>query len=396
MSAVVSEIESDDQRAATRGTLLAAVERVRPILEAHADEAERERTLPEPAWRALHDEGLFVLKAPRELGGHEADPLTQLEVLEAVSRIDTSAGWSLMIGAGTLALTMPWVSDAGLPALMRAGRLPRTAGAAMPGGSATPVAGGYRVTGRWAFASGCQHAEWLLGGAVIAGSDPPQLRLMLFPIEDVVLLDTWHVGGLKGTGSGDFAVTDAFVPEELSIDVLAWRQQRGGPLYRIRSAGLVAMEHGAFAIGAARRALEEMRDLARSRRRGFTQQGVADRSVFQFDLGYCEQALNAARANVVDAYRRAWTYVLESEKNTAPPEVEIELRAAAVYATDVAVEITRRMFRHAGARALYSGNVIERCQRDMQAASQHYVMNQGTYELRGQALLGVQGLISMS
>src|SRR5215472_1535374 len=125
MSTVASMIERDDQRTATREALLAAVERVRPILEANADEAERLRTLPEPAWRALHDEGLFVLKAPRGLGGFEADPLTQIEVYEAVSRIDTSAGWTLMIGTGALTLTMPWVSESGLKVLMSGGRLPR-------------------------------------------------------------------------------------------------------------------------------------------------------------------------------------------------------------------------------------------------------------------------------
>ena len=127
------------------------------------------------------------------------------------------------------------------------------------------------------------------------------------------------------------------------------------------------------------------------KRRGLTQQGVAGRSVFQFDLGYCDQALNAARANLVDAYRRAWDLVLETA-DAAPPEVEIELRSAAVYATDVAVDVTRRMFRHAGGHALYSGNVIERCMRDMQAASQHVAVSQISYELRGKALLGFQGL----
>jgi alkylation response protein AidB-like acyl-CoA dehydrogenase len=384
-------VENDLQRAAVRERLLASVERVRPILEDNAEAAERLRTLPEPSWRALDEEGLFTLKAPAELGGSEADPLTQIDVYEAVSRIDTSAGWSLMIGAGSLALTVPWVAEGGLHKLMSSGRLPRMVGVAMPGGHAVPVAGGYRVTGRWPFASGCQHAEWIFGAAVIAGSDPPRVQAMLFPIEDVTLLDTWHVGGLKGTGSGDFTVQDAFVPDEMSFALLDAVQLRGGPLYRLGTIGLLATEHGAFALGTARRALEEMRDLARTKRRGLTQQGVAGRSLFQFDLGYCEQALNAARANLVDAYRRAWQRVLETGE-TSPPEVQIELRGAAVFATDVAVDVTRRMFRHAGARALYSGNVIERCCRDMQAASQHYVMSQSSYELRGQALLGFEGL----
>jgi alkylation response protein AidB-like acyl-CoA dehydrogenase len=137
-----------------------------------------------------------------------------------------------------------------------------------------------------------------------------------------------------------------------------------------------------------------MRDLARSKRRGPSQQGVADRSVFQFDLGFSEQALNAARANLVDAYRRAWDFVVETGCNS-PPEVEIQLRSAAVYATDIAIEVTRRMFRHAGAHAVYRGNVIERCMRDVQAASQHFMVSQTSYELGGQALLGFQGLRSV-
>jgi alkylation response protein AidB-like acyl-CoA dehydrogenase len=217
--------------------------------------------------------------------------------------------------------------------------------------------------------------------------------MVLFPIEDVTLIDTWHVGGLKGTGSGDFSVKDVFVPEQLVFNNRI--QRRGGPLYLLRGAGLVSAEHGAFALGAARRALEEMRDLAISKRRGFTQQGVACRSVFQFDLGFCEQSLNAARANLLDTYRRAWQLVLKTG-DAAPPEVEIELRSAAVYATDIAVEVTRRMFRHAGAHALYSGNAIERCMRDLQAASQHFLMSQSSYELQGQALLGVEGLRSVN
>jgi alkylation response protein AidB-like acyl-CoA dehydrogenase len=390
----ITVIESNVERVATRESLLAAIERIRPVLEANADDAERQRTLPEPAWRALHDEGMFVLKAPKDLGGLEADPLTQIDVFEAVSRIDTSAGWTLMIGAGSLALTVPWISDSGLQVVMSGGRLPRMAGVAIPGGQAIPVAGGFRVTGRWPFASGCQHAEWLAGAAVVAGTDPPRLLFMLFPASDVILIDSWHVGGLKGTGSGDFLVNDVFVPEDLAFSPRDGVQRRGGLLYHIRGAGLVATEHGGFALGAARRALEEMRELAKSKRRGLTQQGVAGRGVFQFDLGYCEQALNAARAHLFDAYRRAWDLVSDTG-DTTPPEVEIELRSAAVYATDIAVEVTRRMFRHAGAHALYTGNVIERCMRDVQAASQHFLISQSSYELRGQALLGFEGLRSL-
>ena len=143
-----------------RQALLAAVEGVRDILVAGADEAEANATLPPATAQALDDAGLFAMKLPAILGGAEADLVTQLEILEAVSYIDTSAGWCLLIGASAVAGLGAFLADEVLAQVFGGRHVPRVAGTFMPGGQAVPVDGGYRVSGRWAFASGIRHAQW--------------------------------------------------------------------------------------------------------------------------------------------------------------------------------------------------------------------------------------------
>ena len=131
-------------------------------------------TLPEPAWRALHDAGLFRLKSPRELGGFEADPITQIEVIERLAYIDTSAGWCMFVGSGTFSLMAAWMADEGIADfLVDGGGLARTAGGVAANGRAERVEGGYRLTGRWPFASGSEHAEWLGGLAYVGRAIHP-------------------------------------------------------------------------------------------------------------------------------------------------------------------------------------------------------------------------------
>ncbi len=139
---------------AKRRILMDAVESVRPTLEANAQAAEESATLPQASVDALYDSGLLRLKLPHTLGGAEADPITQLDVLEAVSRIDPAAGWCLMIGAASVGSLGAFLPDDAIDELFAGGNPPRTAGAFAPYGTAIPVDGGYRVTGRWPFGSG--------------------------------------------------------------------------------------------------------------------------------------------------------------------------------------------------------------------------------------------------
>jgi indole-3-acetate monooxygenase len=373
-----------------RQVLLAAVECVRHTLVAGADEAEASATLPPTTVQALDDAGLFALKLPAVLGGAEADLVTQLEILEAVSYIDTSAGWCLLIGASAVAGLGAFLANEALPQVFGGRQVPRAAGAFMPSGQAIPVDGGYRVSGRWAFASGIRHAQWVTATAhvVRAGATAPELRRVVMPVTAVQIHDNWQVMGLQGTGSCDFSVTDLFVPEHFSWDAQQARPQRGGPLYRLGMPAFVTNEHVAFALGVGRRALDTLLDLAQSKQRGYGQRStLAARPAVHRVLGESDLRLRAARTLAIESYEKAWTTVCAGQR--LPPRLQAELRSIATFATDVAVEVTTQAFRYSGGTALYSTHVLQRCLRDINAAAQHLMVSETAHENYGQCLLGL-------
>jgi alkylation response protein AidB-like acyl-CoA dehydrogenase len=284
--------------------------------------------------------------------------------------------------------------EEGLADFMVDGRLPRTTAGVAVTGTAVPVQGGYRVTARWPFGSGGLHAEILGGNVRVAGTDPPRVIGVHFPTEQATIHDNWDVTSLKGTGSGDVEVADLFVPAAMTYDTFG-PPARGGALYAIGLPGLVANEHGAFVLGAARRAIDETAALAKSKTRGYVvPQGVAAREVFQADLGRADIAVRAARAHLDRVNGEAWQAALDGR----PIDVamQTELRCAAVHATDTALEVARRMFRYAGAKSLFAGNVIDRCLRDITAAAQHGMVNETSWEARGRVLLGFEDVAPIS
>jgi len=382
-----------ESRAATRAALLEAVESVRDVVARHAEEAERARTLPLPVVEALRDSGLLALKLPRVLGGAEADPVMQMDVIEALTTIDASAGWCLMIGASAIGLPGAFLSDAGVARMFAGPRRPTGAGAIMPTGTAERAPGGHHLTGRWAFASGVRHAEWMSATARVNGTDG--LRRFVFPVAEAVVHDTWHVVGLSGTGSCDVSVTDCFVPEELSWDAVRARPQRGGPLYALGLPAAVANEHVAFAIGVARRALAEFTGEAGKRARGFRSPGgLAAQPGIQRLVAECDLRLRAARALAVELNEAAWGQA--SAGRELDGTTQAELRAVATLATDVALDVVQRVFRAAGGSALYLHGALQRCLRDLTAGAQHLMVSDRAYEALGQFQLGIAGADPMA
>ena len=213
-----------------RQVLLHAVAEVREVLEAGADQSEREGTLPQDSVDALYQSGLLALKLPAELGGAEADPVTQLEVIEGLARIDSSAAWCTMIGATSVGSWGAFLSDEAIERLFAGGRPPKGAGVFLPAGVAVPKGGGYVVNGRWPFASGIRHSEWVSGGVRVArdGVETGERLRVIFPTSDVKIHDNWQVSGLRGTGSNDFSVIDLFVPKEFSWDPMHTPAKRAG------------------------------------------------------------------------------------------------------------------------------------------------------------------------
>lgn len=372
-----------------RRVLLDAVDSVRATLEAGAAKSEETATLPAASVDALYESGLLRLKMPRALGGAEADPITQLDVLEAVSRIDPASGWCLMIGAASLGSLAAFLPDDAIEEIFVGGQPPKVAGAFAPYGVATPVKGGYRITGRWPFGSGVRHAEWISAGARVAGdgAGPRQLRVAM-PRQHVKIHDNWQVMGLRGTGSCDFSVEDLFLPERFSWDVSRTEPTRGGALYRLGRPGFVTNEHSAFALGVGRRALDAFADVAIGKTRGYNSTNLlANRSVVQRTLGECDMRLRAARALNVEILGEAWDAVCAGH----PPEppLQAQMRAIATHTTEVASDVTSQAFRYGGGAALFTTSILQQCLRDIHAAAQHQMVSDTAYENHGQFLLGL-------
>jgi alkylation response protein AidB-like acyl-CoA dehydrogenase len=374
----------------SRDELLATVARVRPQVERASLESETLRTLPPSSVDALTASGLLRIKLPAALGGHEADLLTQYEVLEAMAYADAAAGWCLMIGASAIALLGAYLPDAGLSDVFPSGRVPRAAVVVAPVGAANRQDGGYHLSGRWSFASGVHHADWLCVGAYVPegpGGEPFH-RLFALPIDQARVHDNWDTLGLRGTGSSDVSVEGVWVPLEHTFEPFSGQPERGGPLYRLGMPAFVAYEHAAFAIGVARRALDTIVELAPSRKRGQPPAPLVERETFQRDLGELDLRLRAARALVLDLNRDAWQSVLAGGKPDS--RLQTELRSAVTFATDVAIDVVTQAYRYAGGTTVYRPNFLERALRDLNTASQHFMVSNAAYEQHGRAMLGLQ------
>ena len=388
MAMKLTEFPTD--RSEKRRVLMQAVEEVRPVLEAAAPEGEETGTLPRASADALYESGLFRLKLPHVLGGAEADLVTQLDVLEAVSEIEPSAGWCLMIGAASLGGVGAFLEDDAIEEIFAGGRPPRTAGVFAPFGAAVPADGGYLVSGRWPFASGIRHSQWISAGARVMTAEagyPAQVRVTV-PTSDVKIHDNWHVMGLRGTGSCDFSVDNLFVPKSFAYDVSLTEPLRGGPMYRLGRPAFVTNEHSAFALGVARRALDAITTVGQSKTRGYvTVNPLAQRAAFQRMLSECELKLRAARALNVEILEHAWQVVCDGQ--TPPPGLQAEMRSCATYSTDVSLDVATQAFRFAGGAALFDSSILQRCLRDLNAGAQHQMVSDAAYENHGQFLLGL-------
>ena len=373
-----------------RQALLEAVEGLRNVLETGADEAELSGTLPASTVNAIYESGLFSFKTPSILGGAEADAMTQLDVIEAASRIDPAAGWCLMIGAGTLSNIGAFASDEAIGAIFLDGKPPKAAGVAAPSGEAIVVEGGYRVSGRWSFASGIRNSEWVAGGAVVKNQkeDASQQIRLVVPTVQVEIHDNWQVIGLKGTGSCDYSITDVFVPDRFTWPGAEPEPRRGGANFRLGRPGMQTTGHCGFALGVGRRALDAVTELAQTKRRGYrgTMSLIADRGSFQRFLGESELRLRAARALVLETIEEAWDFA--SQGVTPPLPLQARMRASATYSTEEAADITSQAFRFGGGTAMYNSNVLQKCLRDINAAAQHNMVSDRTYENVGQFTLG--------
>lgn len=383
-------------RAATRSALFGAIEAQRDKLAAQCDSDEQLGTLSPASVEALVACGALRMKLPMVLGGFEADLVTQMEVLERLAMINPAIGWCAMVGATSLAMPGAYLADAGVACMFADGRIPRAAIVVTPSGVARPSDDGFVVNGRWGFASGVRHSEWLVALCRVerAHHAPPDLRFVVLPTSQCEILDNWQVLGLKGTGSCDIVVEDVFVSNQMSFAV-GDAPRRGGALYRIGLPAFVAYEHAGFALGIARRVLDGLVTIMQTKKRGYSPGGTSmlERGVVQRLIGRNEMRLRAARALNVEANEQVWELV--SAGRSLSLEDQCAVRSAASYATEVASDVVGEAFRHGGASAIYESHFMQRCLRDLNVAAQHYMVADSAYEQLGRARLGLADINPM-
>jgi alkylation response protein AidB-like acyl-CoA dehydrogenase len=382
---------------ATGHRLVEAAVALEPSIRAGADQIERDGRLPDDLVRALSEAGIFRMLVPRTLGGSEVNPITQLEVLETISRGDGSVGWVTAIASGT-AWTMAFLRPDVAAEILADPHAILVGSLALPsGGRAVAVDGGYRLTGQWPFGSGCQHASWLVSRALVYDGDEPRIepsggpasRVLVFPREDATILDTWHVAGLNGTGSHDYTVTDLFVPEERTFGLTGEPAYHPGPLYLAR---FFLMAHGAHGLGIARAALDTLTELVRSKRQtgSGTEALVRDRPYIQTAVAQAEALVRGARAYLWEATLQAW------DEACSTGGISTENRALARLANSAAFESAVRAvdlaYTVGGGSSVYRRSPLQRYFRDIHTASQHSVVSPGSFELIGHALLAQSGL----
>jgi alkylation response protein AidB-like acyl-CoA dehydrogenase len=363
--------------------VLANARALLPEIRHLAPQVEATRTLPASLVEALRHAGCLRMATPVEYGGLGCTQREVFQLIELLATADASVAWTTMVfGSGPAflsrfpATTVREVYAAG-PDIAMAALL-------SPSGVATPVPGGYRVSGRWRWASGSAHAVWFVCTCRV----PPQAhRLVLLSPAQVERVDTWQVSGLRGTGSGDVIADAVFVPDARSAEPYA-------PVpgaRRFAAAAAIAPYFTALALGVAQGALHDTLALARAdKRRLASPRRMADDPLVQHRLGEADALLRAARHafyGEVDAW--------EKLVRTLPPEVPVgsrpelaALNATAVWALQSAAAVVDTAYHAGGGSSVWSDAPLQQRFRDMHVATQHIAVSDAAFARHGAALMG--------
>ena len=362
------------------------------IIEAHADEAEQARRLPPSIVSALVDADLMRMCVPRAYGGPEVDPVSMVEAIANVAHADGAAGWCSMIASTTSSMAAFLPAEGaeeiyGDPSTV-------TGGVFAPNGEgqAAQLDGvdGVEVSGRWAWGSGTQHCAWVLGGA---RCDDGAFRLCWFPQREVHFIDTWHTGGMRGSGSLDYSVERAFAPFRRTIQPGVTPPVVDNALSRFPNFTLLAAGVAAVGLGVGRRALDELNDIAQGKKPQFSPRTLAQNAFTQIEFARAEASLRSARAFLLDEVGSAWERAGAGDAVTV--SMRIGIRLAATNAAAAGVVAADTAYTLAGGTAVYDTSLLGRCMRNAHVVTQHIQTAPKLNEKIGKLLLGLDDDVSM-
>jgi indole-3-acetate monooxygenase len=376
-----------DPKLTRHPSVLDAVRSLVPKISARAAEIETARRLPTELVRDLTAAGCFRMLVPRSHGGEGFDLATAMGVIEEVSRADASVAWTTMNLAGG------WINLGSLPratfdALYAKGPDVIIGGVFSPSGTAVRVDGGYRVTGRWAFASGCEDSHWLFANCMEDTGGAPQLRTVLFSPDQIKIEDTWSVSGLCGTGSHHLSANNVFVRAERTCLPFADAPCLDEPLLRMPMPPIFAFGVASVAVGIAQGALEDILALSANKVPLLAHTALATNPLFQNQLGAADAKLRAARGLLYADAAAAWGTAVAGAEFT--PEHRARMRSAITWAATTAAEVVGMAYHAGGGSSIYAASPLQRRFRDINAITQHFLVKLDTFTTAGAVLAGAE------
>jgi indole-3-acetate monooxygenase len=374
---------------------------LQPMLRRYHDEIEHEQRLSPALVEQLHAAGCYRMVIPRALGGLQVDPLTYLRVVELLAEGAGSVGWNVCNNSIGQLVTLG-LPDEGVHEIYPPGHATVIAGTAVQGGGqAVPVAGGYRISGRWTFGTGCQESTWMLGSFQILDDGIPRRRpdggslywRAVFPrAEAEIVPGSWDVTGLRGTGSFDWTVKDVFLPERRAMVHAGmpldnqWSRWPG-ITYALPSVCWVGPHHSSVITGIARAGIDALIALAVDKTpRGRTGL-LCENPQVQEAIGRADAVLNAGRTYRSAMIAELWNTIAAGKETTL--EQRARCRLASTYAADNAREAMDLVYRHGGSTSFKRESRLAECWRDLHVVGQTVTVAPEWYPIGGRVYLGM-------
>ena len=369
--------------AAEAMTLPERAKEIAALANEHAHHGDEHGQLAEAVVEAMHQHQMFGMWVPRSVrGGAELDPISSLETIANVAYGDPSAGWVMMAASLAIGSGAAYLEDAAVDELFSGDRMPVIAGQGTRPGKAVKHKDGFLLSGAWSFASGIKHGTHIHTLGLIEETGEP--RIFVLPVDQVKLIDNWDVMGLRGTGSIDYTIDNAYVPESYTHFAVTEEPKRGGSLYTFGIIGMAAMCHSGWALGIGRRLLDEMCGLLQERGGASGPQGSSPS--FQEQYAKAEATYRSAKAYVMET----WSDVIDSLDRNEPVSVRQQtlIRSGMIHVTAASHQVAQFVYQAAGTQGLRAGTV-QRLFRDMHAGTQHIVASPPVYQAVGRELAGL-------
>ncbi|MEV0623711.1 acyl-CoA dehydrogenase family protein [Nonomuraea sp. NPDC050404] len=363
-------------------TLLDRARDLRTLIEREAGPAEAQGRLTTPVVDALHDAGLFSIWVPKPLDGAELSPRELLDLFTELSYADPSTGWVVMATTLENGTAGAYLGDEGVERLFGGARMPLIAGQGTRPGVAVREDGGFRLSGQWGFASGMLHSQFSHSAAAVEGTG--EVRIFITPLDDVKMLGNWDVLGLRATGSIDYSIDGAFVPESHTHVFTQDEPLRGGAIYRLGLLDQALICHSGWALGIGRRLLDELAGHAGARAGRPGQ--IAGSDAFHADFARTEAKFRAAKALVHETWDDA-ERTLDAGGRLGVRQ-ETLLRLALNHMTSTVAEVATFVYASGGTSALRDG-LVQRLFRDVHAGTTHILSGPQALKECGRELAGL-------